>query len=289
MLAQLKTVLIKEAIKLAFFRRVEYLEHQHLWVWLQPQNGQKQRPFFWNPSVYSCSEKWRLFHARNWIFHTTLCTTPFTEQRKRSITRIERGVGDPSAQLSKRTSTSECLVWETDASQDSSIGSFINFFFIIRRGWSSCLVRWSAASAVPSETLGLRPGCVVTGPDREVRGATHNWPSVVWVREGLAGKDVLVSSRTSYSCGGLGAVRANQGCQVHCVSSNTLERLTSGLDVRCVNAWLGCISEDAWLSTFISPEPVRELWRWDKIVATKTIGYHEIGEKRGRSCNLLQR
>ena len=44
MLAQLKTVvLIKEAIKLAFFRLVEYLEHQHLWVRLQAQNGQKQR------------------------------------------------------------------------------------------------------------------------------------------------------------------------------------------------------------------------------------------------------
>ena len=44
MLAQLKTVvLIKEAIQLAFFRLVEYLEHQHLWVRLQPQNGQKQR------------------------------------------------------------------------------------------------------------------------------------------------------------------------------------------------------------------------------------------------------
>ena len=44
MLAQLKTVfLIKEAIKLAFFRLVEYLEHQHLWVRLQAQNGQKQQ------------------------------------------------------------------------------------------------------------------------------------------------------------------------------------------------------------------------------------------------------
>ena len=42
MLAQLKTVvLIKEAIKLAFFRLVEYLEHQHLWVPLQAQNCQK--------------------------------------------------------------------------------------------------------------------------------------------------------------------------------------------------------------------------------------------------------
>jgi hypothetical protein len=33
MLAQLKTFgLIKEAIKLAFFSLVEYLENQHLWV-----------------------------------------------------------------------------------------------------------------------------------------------------------------------------------------------------------------------------------------------------------------
>ena len=44
MLAQLKTVtLIKEALKLAFFVLVEYLEHQHLWVrlgskWLETNN-----------------------------------------------------------------------------------------------------------------------------------------------------------------------------------------------------------------------------------------------------------
>ena len=42
MLAQLKTVVLK-AIKLGFFRPVEYLEHQHLWVGLQAQNGQTQR------------------------------------------------------------------------------------------------------------------------------------------------------------------------------------------------------------------------------------------------------
>ena len=47
MLAQLKTaVLIKEAIKLAFFILVEYLELQHLWVQLQAQKGQKQSTFF---------------------------------------------------------------------------------------------------------------------------------------------------------------------------------------------------------------------------------------------------
>ena len=47
MLAQLKTVvLIKEAIKMAFFRLVEYLEHQHLFARLQAENGYKQRTFF---------------------------------------------------------------------------------------------------------------------------------------------------------------------------------------------------------------------------------------------------
>ena len=87
----------------------------------------------------------------------------------------------------------------------------------------------------------------VTGRDREVLGATHNWPSVVRVREGLASRDILVSSRTSDSSGGPGAVRANQGCQVHGVSSDTLVRLASGLDARCVKkqrGWLGCVSED---------------------------------------------
>ena len=47
MLAQLKiVVLIKEAIKLAFFRLVEYLERQHLWVRLQAQNGKKPSTLF---------------------------------------------------------------------------------------------------------------------------------------------------------------------------------------------------------------------------------------------------
>ena len=101
---------------------------------------------------------------------------------------------------------------------------------------------------MPLETLGARPGADKTGRDREVRGATHNWPSVARVREGLAGREILVSSRTSDSCGGLGAVRANQGCQVHGVSSNTLVLVASGLDgavLRSSAAWLGCVLEDA--------------------------------------------
>ena len=89
MLAQLKTVgLIKETIKLVF-RLVEYLEHQHLWVWLQAQNSQKQITLFWNSSVYSSSQKWRLFNARNWQETEDLIQryVLLPSQRKLSLTR----------------------------------------------------------------------------------------------------------------------------------------------------------------------------------------------------------
>ena len=78
--------------------------------------------------------------------------------------------------------------------------------------------------------LGAHPGSGVTGRDREVRGAMHNWPSVVRVREGLAGRDILVSSRT-------GAVPANQGCQVHGISSGLPGWMRAVL--RSSAAWLG--------------------------------------------------
>uniref|UniRef100_A0AAZ3Q4J5 Transposase Tc1-like domain-containing protein n=1 Tax=Oncorhynchus tshawytscha TaxID=74940 RepID=A0AAZ3Q4J5_ONCTS len=86
---------------------------------------------------------------------------------------------------------------------------------------------------------GFAPRLCRTGRDREVHGATYDWPSVVRVREGLVGRDVLVSSRTSDSCGGPGAVRANHGCQVHGVSSDTLVRLASGLYAHCVKKQCG--------------------------------------------------
>ena len=69
----------------------------------------------------------------------------------------------------------------------------------------------------------------------------HNWPSVVRVREGLAGRDVLVSPRTSDFCGGPGAVCASQGGQVHSVSSGALVRLASGLDAHCVKKQWGLV------------------------------------------------
>ena len=96
-----------------------------------------------------------------------------------------------------------------------------------RPGWRSGLGHCIAVLAVPPETLGSRPRSVAAGRNREVRGATHNWPSVVQVREGLAGREILVLSHTSDSCGGPGAVHVNQGCQVHGVSSDTLVWLAS--------------------------------------------------------------
>ena len=95
---------------------------------------------------------------------------------------------------------------------------------------------------MPPETLGLRPGSVVTVRDREVRGATHNWHSVVRVREGLAGRDIIVSSRTSDSCGGPYAVHADQVTRcTYGVSSDTLVRLPSGLDAHCVKKQCGLV------------------------------------------------
>ena len=77
-------------------------------------------------------------------------------------------------------------------------------------GWRSGLKHCIAVLAVPPETLGLSPGSVAAGRNREVHVAAHNWPSVVRVREGLAGRDILVASRTSDSCGEPCAVHADQ-------------------------------------------------------------------------------
>ena len=95
--------------------------------------------------------------------------------------------------------------------------------------------------AVPPEIRDLSPGSVAAGRNREVHGATHNWPSVVRVREGLAGRDILVSSCTSDSCGGPGSAHADQVAKGHGVSSDTLVRLASGLDARCVKKQCGLV------------------------------------------------
>ena len=93
-----------------------------------------------------------------------------------------------------------------------------------------------------------------------------NGPASSGLGEGLAGQDVLVPSRTSHSCGGLGAVHADT------VASCTVFPSTHWCDwlpgYPSSAAWPDCVSEDAWLSTGDSPESVREMQRWDKTVTT---------------------
>ena len=89
--------------------------------------------------------------------------------------------------------------------------------------------------------MGLPGGAVVEGTTSQ-----RNWPSVVWGREGLAGRDILVSFRTSKSCGGPGAVHANQGRTVFPLTHwcGWLPGWMRAV-LRNSAAWLGCVSEDA--------------------------------------------
>ena len=56
-------------------------------------------------------------------------------------------------------------------------------------------------------------------------GVAHNWPSVIRVREGLAGRDVLVPSCSSNSLWWAGRMHTDL---------NTLVRLAAGLREQCV-------------------------------------------------------
>ena len=89
-------------------------------------------------------------------------------------------------------------------------------------------------------------------------------PAASGLGEGLAGTDGLVPLRTSDSCGWPGAVHANQvaRCTVF-PPTHWYGWLPGWMGVvsRSSAAWLGYVSEDAWLSTFASPESVWELQR----------------------------
>ena len=107
-------------------------------------------------------------------------------------------------------------------------------------------------ASVPPETLGSRPGSVTASLELEVHGATQNWPSVVRVREGLAA-GISLSHR---------AVHADQVARCTVFPPTHWCGWLPGwmrAVLRSSAAWLGCVLEDAWLSTFVSPEPVWEL------------------------------
>lgn len=60
--------------------------------------------------------------ARNWSYLRKMCTTPFTEQRKRAITRIEKEVVFLSAQLCTKWGVciTEKNIWEAQNKWKSS-------------------------------------------------------------------------------------------------------------------------------------------------------------------------
>ena len=88
---------------MASFRLVEYLEHQHLWVRLQAQKGQKQRPSF------ETRRSIIVLRSDGYSLQEDLvqCCVLLPSL---ALTSIERGVGGPGAQLSKRTSTLKRLI-----------------------------------------------------------------------------------------------------------------------------------------------------------------------------------
>jgi hypothetical protein len=110
--------------------------------------------------------------------------------------------------------------------------------------------------AVPPETLGSNPGSGSMGR-RKIALALSGLGRVWLVGISLSHRALVTP------VAGLGAEHANQGRQVYSVSSDTLVRLASRLDARCVEeavrlGWV-VFRGDAWLSTLVSPAPVREL------------------------------
>ena len=71
---------------------------------------------------------------------------------------------------------------KTNLRRDSKIhsGKYKTFLCSRMRGSEICLNMFK----IKNLTLGLCPNSAAAGRDREVRGATHNWPSVVRVRPG---------------------------------------------------------------------------------------------------------
>ena len=101
--------------------------------------------------------------------------------------------------------------------------------------------------AVPPETLGSRPGSVVTSCDWEFRGVTHNWPSVVRFREASSGLGrcwpvgISLSHRAPATL-----VAGGARCTVF-PPTHWCGWLPGRMRavLRSSAAWLGCVSEDA--------------------------------------------
>ena len=110
--------------------------------------------------------------------------------------------------------------------------------------------------AVPLEILGSSPGYGAGGRNRETHGTAHNWPSVP------AGMS-LFHRALATPVAGQAQCTLTRPPGVQCFRRHIG---VAGFSGHGVKKQCDCVSEDARLSTFISPESVRELQRWDKTV-----------------------
>ena len=107
------------------------------------------------------------------------------------------------------------------------------FKILLPPGWRG---GYTAAPAVPPETLGLRPGSVVTGRNREVHGRR----TIGLASSGL-GRAWPVGMSLSHHAPATPVAGRVQCALTNSVSSNTLVWLASGLAVRCVQKQCGLV------------------------------------------------
>ena len=114
----------------------------------------------------------------------------------------------------------------------------------------------------PEWRTGSSPGSVAAVWGRRTIG-----PASSGLGEGLAGRDVLALKQLLWWAGHADTVAR---CTVFPLKHWYGWFLGKVGSV----AWLGCVSECAWLSTFTSLESERELQRWDKTLTTNWIPWN---------------
>ena len=114
--------------------------------------------------------------------------------------------------------------------------------------------------AVPPETLGSRPGSVVAGCEREGRrtiGLASSGLGRVWpVGISLSHRALVTPVAGWAQC----TLTRSPGarCFLQHIGAAGF-RVARCVKKQCSLVGLCCVSEDAWLSTFVSPEPIWEL------------------------------
>jgi hypothetical protein len=109
--------------------------------------------------------------------------------------------------------------------------------------WASRVAQWSKAlhcsASCVTRDPDSSPDSVAAGYDQETQGRSTIGPALSGLAEDLAGSDALVPSRTSDSCGGLGAMHADTVARCTVLPPDTLVQLASWLSGHCVKKQCG--------------------------------------------------